>query len=241
MRGSDRDPVLLIGLGDGHNALAERLRKLGYRPVRAEEPAGAALKLARVGRPVRAAILPMADGFPDRASELARLSQAAGGMRFVVTGEPPAAGSADSLRRDGVRFCLWHPFTDGELRFVINRALHDSERGETRGRTRSPSDLVARVRNGAGERTTGVYTLSSAGAYLETQRSALRGGHVRLALPLPGGDIELTAKVVLTNVPGNLKRENLPLGMGVEFKDVGAEVQATLQQYTAQRARTFEL
>ena len=243
MRGGGRDPVFLIGLGDEHDGLAQRLLALGYRPVRAAEPRGAALMLTRVDRPVRAAILPaeFGDAALDRANELARLSEAAGGVRFVVTGKPPAADAIDGLRRDGVRFCLWQPFTDSELRFVTNRALYDSTRGEVRNRTRVPTDLVARVRNGAGERTAGVYNLSSVGAYLETRRSAMKGGRVRISLPLPSGEIELAAQVAAANVPGNLKRENLPVGMGVEFVNLGAEAEATIHQYVAQRASAFEL
>ena len=41
---------------------------------------------------------------------------------------------------------------------------------------------------------------------------------VTVELPLPAGSIELPATVVSTNVTGNLRRENLPRGMGVRFE-----------------------
>lgn len=240
MRGN-RDPIFLIALGDEHDGLAQRVLGLGYRPVRAEDPLGASLLLARLDRPVRGAILPTPDGFQDRPQELARLAQRTGGMSYIVTGKEPEADEIDGLRRDGVRFCLWDGFNDSELRFVINRALYDSTRGEVRDRTRVPTHLVGSVHSGAGKKTVGVYNLSSCGAYLETHRSMLKGGHVRLLLPLPSGDLGLEARVTSTNVPGNLKRDNLPMGMGVEFNTLDAETLATLEHFVAQRARSFEL
>ena len=238
MRGGDRDPIFLIGLGDEHESLARRVRSLGYRPIRADDPTAAAMFLARLDRPVRAAIIPAGDRFLDRARELAQLSGACGGLRYVVTGKPPEPDAIDELRRDGVRFCLWAPFSDSELRFVVNRALYDPTRGEVRDRTRVPTELLARVRKGERERQAGVYNLSCVGAYLETQRSALKGGRLMVALPLPAGEIQLQALVALSNVPGNLMRGNLPMGMGVEFLDVDAASQAALEQFVSQRAQS---
>lgn len=241
MRGGDHEPIFLIGLGDQHGSLAHRVLELGYRPVRAEDTLAASLLISRLDRPVRTAIVPAQFEFLDRASELARLAKDAGSLRYIVTGKEPSADDVDGLRRDGVRFCLWEPFTDSEMRFVLNRALYDTTRGEVRERTRVPTNLVARVRNGAGEKTVGVYNLSSSGAFLQTQRSGVKGGNVRVFLPLAAGDLELPALVTSTNVPGNLKRGNLPVGMGVEFVDLDGESRAALENFVSQRARSFEL
>lgn len=241
MRSSDRDPIFLIGLGDHHDDLAHRLMALGYRPLRAEDAMGAAMLLARVDRPVHGAILPVAGTFLDRAAELAMLAEKAVGLSYIVTGKEPEGAAIDDLRRDGVRYCLWEAFSDHELRFVVNRALYDRTRGDVRDRTRVPTDLTVRLRNGAGERKAGLYNLSCTGAYLDTSRSSLPGGHMTVRLPLPSGDLELEATVVSANVPGNLKRENLPMGMGITFSPTDAESQARLEQYVAQRARDYEL
>jgi hypothetical protein len=37
--------------------------------------------------------------------------------------------------------------------------------------------------------------------------------------------------VVVTNVPGNLQKTNLPMGMGVEFIDVPDETRRALAEY----------
>ncbi len=241
MRANERDPIFLIGLGDQHDGLAHRLNELGYRPLRAEEPMGAAMLLSRTERPVRGAIIPVEDEFLDRAGELAKLAEKCLGLSYIVCGKEPEPAAIDGLRRDGVRYCLWDGFSDHELRFVVNRALYDRTRGDVRDRTRVPTGLSIRMRNSAGERSAGLYNLSCTGAFLDTQRSSLPGGRMILTLPLPTGDLSLQAKVVSANVPGNLKRENLPMGMGVTFFDVEAEQQARLEQFVAQRARSYEL
>jgi hypothetical protein len=40
-----------------------------------------------------------------------------------------------------------------------------------------------------------------------------------------------------TNVPGNLRRRNLPIGMGIRFLGLSADAESSLRDYTAERAR----
>jgi hypothetical protein len=40
-----------------------------------------------------------------------------------------------------------------------------------------------------------------------------------------------------TNVPGNLRRRNLPIGMGIRFLGLSAAAEGSLRDYTAERAR----
>jgi hypothetical protein len=42
--------------------------------------------------------------------------------------------------------------------------------------------------------------------------------------------------VVTTNVPGNLRRRNLPLGMGLRFLGLRIETERVLERYTEERA-----
>jgi len=103
------------------------------------------VQLARIDTPVRAAFVPVDDVFENRAAELANLAAqpATVGMGIIVTGQKASSDQIESLRRDGVRYCLWDGFSDSEARFVVNRALYDTTRGEVRGRTRVPTELVA--------------------------------------------------------------------------------------------------
>jgi hypothetical protein len=43
------------------------------------------------------------------------------------------------------------------------------------------------------------------------------------------------------NVPGNLRRPNAPVGMGVRFTEVPPEAKAALDRYIAERAKTYHL
>ena len=84
-----------------------------------------------------------------------------------------------------------------------------------------------------------VYNLSVTGSYLETMRPSQGGIRVTVELPLPAGTLELPATVVSTNVTGNLRRENLPRGMGVRFENLSREVEAALLQYIEERTAAF--
>ena len=45
----------------------------------------------------------------------------------------------------------------------------------------------------------------------------------------------------MTNVPGNLAKKNLPIGMGVRFRAVDSEISAALEAYTEERAAQLRL
>jgi hypothetical protein len=58
-------------------------------------------------------------------------------------------------------------------------------------------------------------------------------------LPLPSCDLRLSGEVVMTNVPGNLVRGNLPVGMGVRFTGHSRKVEKSLLAFTEERARAL--
>ena len=154
------------------------------------------------------------------ASDLARFSS--------FPSEPARRGSpTGDLVEQGV---------DGELRFVVNRALYDRTRGEVRLDTRVPTDLMARVKGGGGEKPALVYNLSRGGAFLETHRPSMQGATVAVTFPFPGSSLTIQSKVVSANVPGNLQRHNLPKGMGVEFTDPTSEQIAAIDDYVVARS-----
>jgi hypothetical protein len=47
--------------------------------------------------------------------------------------------------------------------------------------------------------------------------------------------------VVSTNVPGNLNRPNLPMGMGVQFLDAAPGARSALNGYVEERQADFEI
>jgi hypothetical protein len=80
-----------------------------------------------------------------------------------------------------------------------------------------------------------VYTLSSRGAYLATGRPSLPGATIGIDLPVSSGTAKLDARVVMTNVPGDFLRPNLPLGMGVCFENLSAQVESALGAWARKR------
>jgi hypothetical protein len=145
------------------------------------------------------------------------------------------------------RFLL-KPFHERELRFVLNRALFDPDRNffgrdknKVRHELRAPTTLGARIVVSGREKPALVYNLSVGGCYLETLRPTLVGGALEVALPLPEGEFRVAGRVVLTNVPGNLERANLPRGMAIEFLRVAPEAREAIQHYVLERARAYEL
>jgi hypothetical protein len=246
----ERERVLLYAFGAGLGDLATRVRQLGYEAIVESEPRAAAARVARPDAPPQAALLPADFALPQRAGEIDRLLRAAGarGLGFVAVGARPGSEAEHRLRQKNVRLCLWAPFHEHELRFVVNRALfdpgpglHDPEKAQVRHDLRVPTELAARVRVGGREKPALVYSLSVGGCFLETLRPTLVGGALEVVLPLPIGEFRAAGRVVLTNVPGNLQRSKLPCGMGVEFRHLDPAARAAIDAFVRDRARAYEL
>ncbi|MDJ0866008.1 MAG: PilZ domain-containing protein [Myxococcota bacterium] len=239
---STRRPVLILGEREKGAPLAGRVLLLDYRALQAESPAAAAESLAEAPGEIRAVLLA-------EAAWAARYADLIGAMRagapseltIVALGGRPDAGAISALREAGVRLALFGDFSDEELRFVVNRAHRGIDDPELRTDERVPTDLVARVVTKTGERSALVYGLSCEGAFLVTQRPAMRGGRVQVGLKLPGQEVSLDAEVVWNNVPGNLRKGQAPVGMGVRFAPPAPETAAALRAYVKQRTAAYLL
>jgi hypothetical protein len=232
--------VLLLGFGPKRHALAGKIFLLGPRAAFAETPAEA-LPIVRKGA-VAAALVSCEPAFKPDAPALRELRSAApvAPLPLVVCGPRPDAAALDAFRRAGAAFALFEPFSHGELRFVINRACHRLE-SEERSEVRVPTDLVGSSESGTGRKPVSVYNVSLGGAFLETLRPTAVGGRLTLEIPLPSRTLRLKARVVSTNVPGNLQRPNLPMGMGVQFLDLRPEDARALAAYVEERSRAYRL
>ncbi len=232
----DRDAVMVVGFAGLASPMVPRLIALGYRPISARDPEAAALRMCREPQPARAAIVPVDATFLELGA-LIPLARAAGpgGLRALAVGPRVPEEKLDALYRAGVSFTLWEPFTDRELRFVLNRALHDGARGQERSFPRVATDLVARVRVGSRDKAGLLYALSIASCYLETDRPCMPGSRVAVHLPLPGADVDAAARVVFANVPGDFTRWKLPRGMALEFVDLGPAQRRAISGYIEAR------
>jgi len=239
-----REPILLLGPLDRTRLLAGRLGLLDFRGLRATDPSAARQTLIGAGPAVHVGILATDHELKDLRDVLVDLDRhaPAAPLRWIACGPPPEPSERAALREAGVAFGLFEPFTDEELRFVVNEASHaHTARAVPRHEHRVPADLRAHVTSAAGEKVAVIYNLSTSGAYLVTPRPTLRGGTVQLRFQLPTGEIAVTGHVIWNNVPGNLRRSNAPVGMGVGFEAPPPEAQARLLEYVESRAQAYGL
>jgi hypothetical protein len=225
--------ILALGFGEEFDALADRLPVLSFRATHASTTEDGVRALERSGEPIRAVLLAIPHTLGELSVALGRLRDHAttSHLRFVAAGPQPGPRELEEIRRAGVEFALWKPFDDAALRFVLNEALQDPRSGKSRNLPRAPTRMLARVYSSTGQKAAQVYNLSEGGAFLETARPTSAKGHVSVELPLPTGTVTLKARVVTTNVPGNIQKANLPMGMGVEFIDVSEETGRALAKY----------
>lgn len=240
---AERAQVLVLGPEERTRALAGRLSLIGScRGIAATTLDGALRAQVVAPRPFAVGFIATDHGLPNLAETLRVLGEhgESGRMRWVAFGPRPGSEQTAALCRTGVRFALFDPASDEELRFVANQALH-GDSSVPRNEERVPADLPARIVTRNGEKVALIYNLSATGAYVATPRPTLRGGSVKLLFSLPGGEVLLDAEVMWNNVPGNLRRFNAPIGMGLRFTGVPTDVLGELQRWVEQRAQAYRL
>lgn len=239
------DPAILI-LGDEGSlltSLAERVRNLGFRSVRAKTPDHAVDFATERGFRFSAALLGPGTSSLDLGEAMRALRDRTRSpdLTFLAVGDRPGQDEIERLRQAGIRTALWHPAGDHALLFHLNAAIGDSDRGLLREQERAPTDWISRYFVGGRAKQGRVYSLSSGGAYIATPRPALRGAQLAIELPLPSGQLDVLGKVVYTNVPGNLHRNQLPDGMGIRFVETPTEDHANLRQIVTDTLALYTL
>lgn len=234
----ERSVLVMDGGGAPRAALAHRLRRLGYRTLRAKSPEDAFRLVEEHRHLIGVALIPPDLAVIDLPAALAALAAGAPGgqLSYIVTGATPTGDALGELRDSGVRLALWEPFDDARLRFQVNRALAEDGSGLARRETRAPVDLPAQVFQSGRQKPARIYTLAAGGAYLETPRPAMRGARIEIEMPVGAGPVRAPGVVVYTNVPGNLHRDNLPVGMGVRFADLSDPAGAAIRRLVAEAA-----
>jgi len=237
-----RQQVLVLGPAERARFLAGHLLLLGYRATGASDVAAALRILALASPPIRVGLLASDHGLPDPGMalrEIAALSPHP--LQWIAIGVRPDAAEIERLRGADVQFSLFDPFSDEELRFVVSEAHHAGSPEARRIEQRVPTLIRARVTTKTGERVAVICNLSTLGAYLATPRPAMRSGTLTIQLPLKDGEVEIQGLVLWNNVPGNLRRANVPVGMGVQFTEVSPAAVIALKHYIEERAKSYRL
>ena len=238
-----RDNVVILGDLDSAESLAGRLLLLNYRGVPVRNLTGVLEVNARTPEPLRCILVAGGHVLEDPSPMLEPVIQSfkSQNVEFIAVGYRPDPPILAALRSAGVRSALWEPYTDEELRFVINRSHRRDATGHTRDSTRVPSHLAAWIRDHADARVALVCTLSTLGAYLMTPRPSHRGRNLKLDITFPYCQAKMDAKVVWHNAPGGSRHPNAPVGMGVRFTRVDAAAGRALRRYVATRSAQFSL
>jgi len=236
----ERCSLLLVDAGgEPMEDLSLRLRRMGFHVVRTKTPEQAAKALADPRFVIGSIVVP--PDLPAYDLELAlaafRGLDAPRSLPLMAAGRRPDADRRDKLRRAGLGQGLWQPLDDNTLRFQVNRALAGGEPAPASRRAeRVPTNWPVQIRSGDRQKPAKVYSVSSRGAFLATSRPSMVRAQVATVLPLPAGDVPLAAEVVMTNVPGNLLRHNLPIGMGIRFTGQSGEDERQITEWARERA-----
>lgn len=241
----NRKSLLLVDAGEEPmQVLASRVRRLGYLVVRAKTTEEAKQILCDPRYAVSAAVIPsdLPTANLRTALEALRKLSASPHLGFLVTGGRPTSDRRRDLAHAGVELALWEPVDAHTLRFQINRALAGHiPRASRRRALRAPASWTLDLHMGRRHKEARVYAISAKGAFLATPAPALRRTVVAAEFPLPMGTVRASGSVVLTNVPGNLMKHSLPVGMAVRFENTSPETEALLQIYAEQRHRALEV
>jgi hypothetical protein len=229
--------LVLEALDGASQKLAERMLPLGVEPVIVSNVADA-VSILDERRVLITAVLFPTDGSTQNLKKDVRTLRTAGpatGLIFVSYGTPPHSSERKKLRSAGLSIGLWEPYDDATLRFQLNRALTGDRDEHMRAKTRVPTYMLARICVGERTKDAIVYSLSEGGAFLETPRASMDGAQLEVELRLPDGPIRLKSTVIYSNVPGNLQRPNIPLGMGVTFESVSDSEASQIGRFVNQR------
>jgi hypothetical protein len=241
----NKDLLLLGANAPEMELLRTRLVRIGYRvvPGKTPEQAHALLRVGgtRIGAVLVPSDLPVVSLRP--ALEFMRRISPSRSLTFVGAGRDPGPEGRERMRQAGVQVALFEPMDLHTLRFQVNRALAgDVPVHRARQTLRAPVDWPVIARSGARQKEGRVYSISASGAFLAIAQPWMVKARVEVRLATPEiGNIEAAGRVVMTNVPGNVMRRNLPFGMAVHFDHLSEHASVALLMCAEKRARSLTL
>ena len=223
-------------LGD----LSLSLIALGLRPLYATDFDELVLLSREYRAQVGAALLPASEvgsrlpGLRKRVLEPLGLPASA-----VVTVGEPLAAEVDALRAEGLRFCLRTPYRAHELRYVVARALSDTDPRELRRAPRVPCEIGVGIESAHRQVRGRIADISERGAFLALGHPHAEGTELRLTFTLGGHGFTVSARVAWrTGADTPPWRDQ---GMGVELIDADDVVHELLRRTVAAHVHRFTL
>jgi hypothetical protein len=233
--------LMIESNADQGEKLATQLVRLGVEPIRVADLAEAIASVKSKQYAFGAVILPsdLPGKLVHKAMKSMRRREPV--LPAMAYGKVPDTAQAKRLRRAGVLLALWDGYDEGMLRFQLNRLVAGDGQSSMRKSRRAPTHTPVRVLVGGREKDGVLYSLSEGGCFIESPRASMDGARLTLLFDLAGQPLELDGVVAFANVPGNLQRPNLPLGMGVRWKDMDRGAQDQISQFVRDRMSALEV
>lgn len=234
--------ILLIEL-DPHrtSALAAQLVRMGIEPVLAADLAEAKTLVRPRSFSFSAVLIP--GNLPPQAIDetLRALREVEAVLPAMAYGKTPDPIQRKHLRQAGVHLALWDGYDDTILRFQINRLIASDRLSTARTSRRAPMVGPVVVLVGGREKPGTLFSVSEGGCFVETSRASMDGARVRVQFAVDGFPFDLAGTVAFANVPGNLQRPNLPLGMGISFDAIDEPTRSLIGQLIEKRLTALDV
>ena len=223
--------------------LALRLVRLGFDVLFATEADEAELLARQEGEILRGALLPSTVG-DQRVADLVEAIGPHAGIgpeSIALLGSRVDEDRIERLKALGLRWRLWSPYEDRDLRFLCWSLIWYGSDLSLRLDKRLPTDLQCVATRRGDSRDAVVGDLSSSGAYLEMPQPFPAGSMLKLELALPSGPIELLGMVRWVSATQGGPVFARARGCGVEFTGHSREVLALLETQVATERARFSL
>jgi hypothetical protein len=234
----------LLAVDDGKNSLGDaplRLIRAGVDVLLCAELDEAELLARQEGEGICGMLLPSAAGAGHVVHALDSVGPhcGVGPDRVVLLGPRMGEREIERLRDLGVRWRLWEPHEDRDLRFIGWSLLWGDGDQNLRLDQRIPTALPARAIRRGDERDVLVGDLSTAGAFLETDSPFPAGSQLGIEIQLPNRQLEVCATVRWVTgrdlLPGRAR------GFGVEFLNPPLELRLALEEHLESETARFYL
>jgi CheY-like chemotaxis protein len=234
--------ILLIEL-DPHrtSTLAAQLVRLGVEPIRVANLAEATALIESRTYSFSAILLPASLPSDRVDAALTRIRKAESVLPALAYGKMPEPNQRKALRQAGVLLALWDGYDERILRFQLNRLVSGELISTARASRRAPTEAPTRILVGGREKQGTLYSLSEGGCFIETPRASMDGARLRILFEIDRERFEIDGTVAFANVPGNLQRPNLPLGMGVRFDSATDETRKSIARVITDRLAMLEV
>lgn len=236
----------LLAIDDGKGSLGDlplRMIRVGVDVLHSSEIDEAELLARQEKEEVCGVFLPSIAGveYLDQALEAIGPHTGIGPDRVALFGSRLDEESTDRLRARGVRWRLWEPYEDRDLRFIGWSLLWGGSDHDLRLDQRVPTALPAQAIRRGDARDVLVGDLSLAGAFLETDSPFTAGSQLGIEIQLPNRQVEVCATVrwVASAQPDLLPGRTR--GFGVEFLNPPHELRAALEEHIESEKARFSL